>query len=141
MGVAITASPIIVHVTTGGEQGPPGPAGGTITRTTAQILSGHRLVTTDLVGELIYADSDIAAHALRPVWVTTGAWSAGVVATVVAAGVVEESSWAWLPGLPLFVGVNGALTQTAPAATYTRRVGEALTATEISFNVQQPIVT
>ena len=48
-------------------------------------------------------------------------------------------SWTWTQGLPLFIGASGVLTQTAPLAGKTRRVGIALTATLINIDFLPPI--
>lgn len=111
-------------------------------RTTAAALSGHRVVTPLNDGTVNYADATNPAHAARPVWLTTGAWNSGVLATLTAAGVVSEPSWSWTPGQPIYLGTNGALTQTqAPGAAFVLIVAEVIDATTIEFRPQVPIIT
>lgn len=132
--------PKVVVTATPGGQGPPGQPGGGVQRVTAQALSGHRLVAPLNNGTIDYADCTTAAHMNRPVWLTTGAWAAGVTATVVAAGPVTEPTWNWTPGQPIWLGLNGALTQTIPpTALFVRRVAKVIDATTIEFNVSDAI--
>lgn len=79
-------------------------------------LNGHRLVTR-VSGSLVYADNSILAHANAPLWLTLGAAVADAPVEVVSYGVVEESSWNFTVGAPVFLGGNGLLTQTPPDST------------------------
>lgn len=133
--------PEATFITVAGEQGPPGPAGGVVQRIAAQALSGHRAVTPNNDGTVDYADASNAAHLNRPIWLTTGAWSSGALATLVAAGPVTEPTWNWIPGLPIWLGLNGALTQAIPgSAVCARQLARVINPTTIEFTTQQPIV-
>jgi len=108
----------------------------------AVALSGHRVVTSRPDGTLEYASNAIVAHLHAPLWLTQGAVSTGQPATVLAYGTLIESSWAWIPGAPLFLGSNGLLTQTppiAPAALFSAQVGIA-TRTTAAFFDRQPSI-
>jgi hypothetical protein len=141
----ITPSPSIqVTVSRSGAQGPPGPpgvsGGGMVQLVTSTALSGHRLVVPRDDGKAEYADCATAAHISRPVWLTTGAWDSGVTATLVAQGIVTEPTWSWTPGQPIWLGLNGVLTQTIPGgALFIRRVAEVIDATTIEFSVGDSI--
>lgn len=105
-------------------------------------LSGHRIVTTDEDGDLIYADNTDLTHARRVKWLTTGAVDAGLEAALLAFGEIVEPSWSWTPTEPIYLGANGLLTQvapTTPTAAYLVGVGVALTPTSMFFNPQMPI--
>lgn len=131
--------PIVIPVV--GQQGPPGVDSNTITRTTAYALSGHRAVTADDAGLAIYATSDDLDHVSRPVWLTTGAWDAAVLAALTTEGDVTEPSWNWTPGLPIWLGINGVLTQSIPGgAVFVREVAEVVDSQTIQFKPQLPIV-
>jgi len=61
----------------------------------------------------------------------------GQSATVLAYGLLTESSWAWTPNVPLFLGADGLLTQTppvAPGALFLAQVGTATGATAAFFD-------
>lgn len=126
-----------------GEIGPPGPSGATEMQTApaAVDLSGHRVVTPQADGTLIYADNTNTAHRSRPLWVTTGAALTGTTATAVSHGVLVEPSWSWAPGA-VYLGENGLLTQTPPVspAVFLAAVGEAVDPTTL-FVHRLPSIT
>jgi hypothetical protein len=66
-------------------------------------------------GQLNYASNDNVAHLAAPLWITTGAASPGSPVDVLITGLMVEPSWSWTPG-PVYLGANGQLTQTPPAA-------------------------
>jgi len=108
----------------------------------AVALSGHRAVTPRPDGTLEYASNAVAAHLHAPLWITQGAVTAGQSATVLAYGALTESSWAWIPGAPLFLGADGLLTQTppvAPGALCLAQVGTATSPTSAFFDRQPSI--
>lgn len=112
------------------------------TATAAVTLSGHRAVTPQADGSLIYADNATLAHRARPTWVTTAAAGAGSVTTAVSHGTVSEPSWSWAPG-QVYLGANGVLTQTPPtkpAALFLVVVGMAVDPTTL-FVHRQPSIT
>jgi hypothetical protein len=114
-----------------GPPGPPGPAGGYAVGTAAAALSGHRVVTASADGTWRYASNDNLADFAAPLWVTTGAVDAGEQGEAVILGPMTEPSWSWTPG-PVFLGANGVLTQTppaAPAAAFLAQIGYATSAT------------
>lgn len=104
-----------------GDPGPPGPPGAAgsnaifATGNAATVLSGHRVVTPAADGTLGYASNDNLAHLAAPLWVTIGAVASGAPVDALMFGPMTEPSWSWTPG-PVYLGVNGVLTQTAPAA-------------------------
>lgn len=147
--VVVTADPgsaqVVVTEGMPGPPGPPGSGGGgeavAIQRDAATALSGHRAVV-EIDGEWTYMtnDDDAQLH-LRP-GVTSGAANQGEPATAVIVGRLEESTWSWTTGAPIYVGTNGLLTQTppsAPAAEFLLEVGVALAPTVMFVDPQMPI--
>lgn len=130
-----------------GPQGPPGPAGpigptggSTVAKVAAQTLSGHRIVRTVDATQVDYCDADTLAHRDTLLGMTTGAAISGAAVNVQAAGEIDEPSWTWTPGQPVFCGPNGTLTQTYSAAwEFARIVGWAQSATRIWFSLREPI--
>jgi hypothetical protein len=97
----------------------------------AGALSGHRVITELSDGTFDYASNSISAHIRAPLWVTTGAVIAEALVSAVAYGPVVEPTWSWTPG-PLYLGVNGVITQTqptAPGALFLAQIGFAVTPT------------
>lgn len=137
-----------IHVVAVGQQGPPGiqgpagPAGASVTTYVAgEALGGNRAVKADASGQAVYATNTDAAsqHLLG---VTTGAASAAANVGVQRAGVMVEPSWSWTPNQPVFLGVNGVLTQTYPTgALLSIIVGFALTPTSIHLSPREPVIT
>lgn len=130
-----------------GIQGPPGPpgAGGSTeaqTAIAAVTLSGHRVVTPQADGSLIYADNATLSHRDRPLWVTMAAYSPGDTAEAISHGFVTEPTWNWSPG-QVYLGADGALTQTpptSPTAAFLAAVGEATSPTGL-FITRFPSIT
>lgn len=99
----------------------------------AVTLSGHRVVTPQADGQLNYASNDNIAHLTAPLWITTGAVTPGSPVDVLMFGVMIEPSWSWTPG-PVYLGANGVLTQTppaAPGALFLAQVGTATSPTSL----------
>jgi len=99
-----------------GLTGPPGAAGSSAifaTGDAATSLSGHRVVTPNPDGTLRYATNDDIGDLFAPLWITTGAAASGDPADAIVFGPLIEPSWSWTPG-PVYLGVNGTLTQTPP---------------------------
>ncbi|WP_280412517.1 hypothetical protein [Nocardia asiatica] len=146
---AVTITPTdgarVLVVPTPGPPGPPGDAEAIsqviATGTAAAALSGHRAVTRRTDGAFEYASNTDPAHLSAPIWVTTGAASSGAEVTAVAFGPLDEPSWSWTVG-PVFLGVNGALTQTpptAPGAVFLAQIGTATAPTSIFVDRQHSI--
>lgn len=122
-------------------QGPPGPPGSSegvrITRTAGEVLAGHRVVTTDEMGHLVYCSLERAA--VGPLWLTVGAALAGEPVEVVPLGEVTEPSWAWVPETPVYLAEGGVLSSAPSGDTVSVIVGTALTPTTIFFNPSTPV--
>lgn len=136
--------PEIVEVAEQGPPGPPGPPGSggaqTLSFPAAQTLSGHRMAVATPAGA-VYADPATSGHADALLGLTIGAVVQGDTATILAAGEITEPSWAWTPGLPLYVIANGLLSHTPPASGWVQLAAVALTATRILLTPRQTILT
>lgn len=113
-----------------------------ITGTAAQALSGHAAVYRRTDGLIDYASADDPACMREAIWITTGAASMGDDVTAAIFGEISEGSWTWVPNSLIFLGLNGALTQTvpsSPASDFLRVLGYAPVPTKMFVNVQQPI--
>jgi hypothetical protein len=129
-----------IDVVLGSAQGPPGPNTTLVSGIASIALSGHRLVTVNGSGELIYADNTTASHATKVLGLTLGAASIGAATNVKTYGEVTEPSWTWTMDSPIYLGANGVLTQTAPATGFILIVGFPLSATTIFLDTQGPII-
>ena len=102
----------------------------------AENLGGHRIVTVDGY----YASKDTETDKFKVLGMTTGAASITAEATVQISGFIEEPSWNWTVGTPVFLSANGLLTQTVPTSGYRQIVGKPKTATILFIEISEPIV-
>ena len=110
-----------------GEQGPPGTSENA-TYTAAAPVSGHRALMFDGTGNVLHADPS-APYALAGI--SSGAAAAGADVSAVASGAMSEVSWTWTPGLPVFVGAAGVLTQAIPTSGILQQLATAIAPTRI----------
>lgn len=138
--VVVQGTPNQVIVSAGGPQGPPGAAGATNSLfdsfLAAENLSGHRIVIRQADGAVRYASNDLLTDINGPLWMTTEAVLTGTLVNVLFTGVFNEPSWSWTPGQPIYLGVNGVMTQTIPVnpAVFLVQIGYATSATSIYFD-------
>ena len=125
-----------------GEQGPPGrtgPPGGEFVEFIASVaLGGHRAVSGSgaTVG---YATATDPESAERCVGVTLHAAAAGAALQVKRFGLIVEPTWAWQVG-PVFLAINGGLTQAPPDSGTCLQIGVALDATTLDVRIGTPIL-
>lgn len=129
-----------------GPQGPAGPpgTGGTgevtvVAATAGAAVGGHRVVTSLSDGTVVHADVTNPAHVLNVVGMTLGAAASGASVQVAMQGRVEEPSWAWVAGSPIYLTGLGLLTQTVPTSGYALQVAVPLSPTSIVLMVKMPI--
>lgn len=109
--------------------------------TAASALGGHRVVRLNPSGGLDYASSDVAWHAGTVLGVTRGAAASGSLQSVVRDGQIEEPTWNWQVGRPVFLGVDGVLTQDLPpAAVFSLVVGFPIAPTRLLVAIREPLV-
>jgi hypothetical protein len=100
-------------------------------------MSGHRVVTTTDDGLVRYAQPQDGAHG--PLWLTLSAATAGTVVPVATFGLVDEPSWSWTPGQPLYLAADGVLSAAAPTLGILARLAVAVTPTRIFIDPAAPI--
>jgi hypothetical protein len=130
----VRGNALTIELATGfrGAIGPQGPSGTTTTVIAAEALGGHRAVTVQGLHCSPSTADELAG-------VTTGATALGDVATYISAGLMEESSWNWTPGQPVFLGAAGVLTQTPLTSGPVRRIAWAVAPTKINVDFLPPI--
>lgn len=120
--------------------GESGPDSGEYTAGAA--LSGHKVVR--LSGNTaLYASNASLSHLGRAVGITTGAASMGAPVTVQHGGELSEPSWNWDVSLPVYLGANGALTQSVPTlaggAVFIQIIGVPTDATTLFIDLREPV--
>jgi len=127
-----------------GPQGKPGAPGGTTLEYPAGIaIGGHRVVTLNAAGKLVYASAADLSHMGRVVGITLGAVDVDADCRVQNFDQIEEPSWAWDASKPVYLGIDGLLTQQAPAlpeSKFSMVVGFPISSTVLLVNLREPIV-
>lgn len=133
-----------VHSTTVGEQGPagrpgePGPAGGAaVQRLAGETLSALRVVY-ELAGQVFALDYRDAEHINLLLGVTLSAAQVGEPLNIQRLGAIDDDNWSWQPGR-VWLGSDGALTQTPPSDGYDVLIGAAVASGRLLLNLQDPI--
>ena len=100
----------------------------TDTITAQQDLAAFRVIW---LADTAYADKDEITKINNPIGLTVAATLDGAPLRVVLSGLVVNPAWSWVAGLPLYLGDDGLMTQTAPATAW--KIGDAISATKIYF--------
>lgn len=145
--VVTSTTSVLVHgeevkqtVVQGGVQGPPGVPGASNQfeyAVAGQVLGGNRAVTTNSSGQLVYPD--LALESSRVYGITTHSAVQGELVEVQITGTQTEPSWSWNVNLPVFVGLNGTLTQTIPTTGQVLAVGYPQSPVKLFIDRQPPI--
>ena len=132
----------ILSVAEQGPPGPPGPAGPsgatTFVRQSAGALSAMRIVWEDEAGVVFALDSADEDHIDLLCGLTLTATSDAGQVTVQRTGAVDDLAWNWTPGR-VYLGADGALTQSPPSTGFDVLVGVAVSPTRLILNFQDPI--
>jgi hypothetical protein len=122
-----------------GERGPPG--GTKVDAFAGASIGGHRVVILE-GGSASYATNENLQHGMKVLGLTENAAEPGGTLSVVRSGRLSEASWDFDVTKPVFLGVNGLLTQTAPtypSAAFSLIVGFPTSATEIFVSLREPL--
>lgn len=144
VGVAVRSA-ATVSVTSPGPQGPAGvngADGGTYTTKLANAaLGGHRIVRAVSATHVDYASADEITHGDDILGLTLGSASSGATVQIADGQDVTEPSWTWTPQEPLYLGLNGLVTQTPPdtPSVIAVVVGFATSATSARIRIEPPI--
>ena len=139
----IVQPPAIIQSTLQVGQGPAGAPGGTIlTVQSSQALSGHRVVRFNDLGLADYASCAVESNAYRVIGITTSAVAANTDVGIQTFADITEPSWNWIPDQPIYLGVDGVLTQTVPvqpASKFLMVIGFSITPTSMFVSPQPAI--
>ena len=102
-------------------------------------LSALKVITTNVDGKAIYASSSNLDHFNKIVGINERAAVAGGEATVIFAGYMRDDDWTWDLDKPIFLGIDGALTQTPPSSGFRIIVAFPLSETDIIVDIKECI--
>lgn len=106
----------------------------------ARAIGGHRVVIMTDSFTIDYADATSLSHLYRIIGITLGAVVQGDMATIRTSGEIVESSWNWIMEQPIYLGIDGLLTQVIPIVGFSLIVGIPLTSTKMFFQPHNPII-
>lgn len=124
-----------------------GPAGGAppelaegdvITATTGQTISAQQVVAI-VEGLAQIADSSTLSQINEVFGIATGGAVTDTEVTIQTYGPYVYNGWNWTPGLPVFLGLGGALTQTAPSSGFLQIIGSPIDATTLFIDLEPPV--
>ena len=114
--------------------------GNIIRRTAGQNLSGHKVISAASDGKALYADvNTVTTTAI--IGISLNAALHNDTVNVQNSGTLQHSGWSFTPQEPVFVGLNGQLTQTPLNAAYSAEIGVAISPDTILINIQPIIYT
>lgn len=103
----------------------------------------HRVVHAVNSTQAEHADNSVEDHGDSLLGIANSAAAAGAFFNVQTSGPLTDASWAWTPEEPIWVGADGALTQSPPdddpGVAFSARVAFALTSTQIFIGLEEPV--
>lgn len=105
----------------------------------SEAIGGHIVVYQTASGVAIASSSSVA-HASRILGLTNSAVSLGANVPVTLSGELIEPTWTFTEGLPIYLSVNGTLTQTPPSSGFILQMGVAVSPTKVSVSIKLPII-
>lgn len=116
----------------------PPPGSDAVVAQAGTAVSGQRIVRYATATTVAHASSAVPADAEFVFGLSLNAAAPGADVTVLASGIATFGGWAWTPG-PIFLGIDGLMTQTAPSSGFELQVATAITATEILVRIEEPL--
>lgn len=112
---------------------------GIVTFPAGAALGGHRIVILNANSEAIYASNLDPTHLHKVLGLTTGAVSIGSPATIRVSGEITESTWTWTLNQPIFLGIDGLITQTGPTTGFLVIIAFPITPTKVFIRIQEAV--
>ncbi len=106
--------------------------------TAGAALSGHRAIRLATSTSVLYASANEPEDAATVFGISVAAAASGAPIVIRTGGIETFSGWAFTPGDPVFVGVNGLLTQTPPTTGAEIQIGVAIAATTLLVRIGTP---
>jgi hypothetical protein len=103
-------------------------------------IGGQRMVIGNADGTVSYADATNVGHLGKVLGMSDAAYLDGETVRVIREGLVEFVGWSFDVDLPIYLGINGLLTQSASATGFSQIVGFAESPTKLFVNLREPIL-
>ena len=127
-------------------QGPPGAPGlssadAAILRYIADVdMGGQRIVRTAFAGRVRYASSGVVLDASTVIGLSLNAALAGDLVRVATGGEITEPTWNFVEGLPVFLALDGRITQVPPTTGFSLVIGTATSPTSLVVGIKQSVI-
>ena len=106
----------------------------------AENVGGHHIIIEDNLGHVLHAQREFIINGATAIGMTLqAAMATSDVFVAISGDEVTDASWDWDPIAPIYLGVDGAMTQTPELIDFTLIVAVALTATSIRIQIEMPI--
>ena len=134
-----------IQLLTLGQQGPAGPPGPSaqVTQRVAPSPIGGQRILVGIAGSIAYASNANLTHMGKVLGISVNAASTGQLVDIHESGEITDSSWTWAIDQPMYLGINGLMTQVPPAAgsaLFLQVLGFSVSTTKVFFRPFQPIV-
>lgn len=113
--------------------------GGAETKVATETISAIKIVTLDNPTDISLATSDGTCPQATAFGVSRTSGSIGDNVEVITSGVLYDSSLSFPVNAPLFLGLNGTITDTAPTTGYLTQIGTSGGPGLINININPPI--
>jgi hypothetical protein len=130
-----------IYLTTISGIGPPGLSDLLfLTRIADGNIGGQRMVIGNADGTCSYAHTTNVTHIGKVLGMSNAAYLDGENVKIIREGLVEFVGWSFDVDLPIYLGINGLLTQSASATGFSQIVGFAESPTKLFVNLREPIL-
>lgn len=144
--ISVPPAPITVVSASQGLQGPTGISANEFSYTeylSEYAIGGHRVVRVNNSRKLEYASSADMSHIYSVIGITKNAVNSNEQPDVIKYGDIEEASWSWVTGQPVFLATNGLLTQNTPVkptSLFLLQVGFATATNRLFIDIKPPMI-
>lgn len=107
---------------------------------TAAIPISAFMVVAASTGKVSIADCTNLTQLGDVVGIAVGGAVAGSPVNIQYSGTLTHNGWNWTPRLPIFLGTNGALTQTPPVSGFLQGIATPLSATSLLVTLSPPLL-
>jgi hypothetical protein len=108
-----------------------------VTRMAGETVSALKVVY-ELDGQVFPLSADDAAHIDLLAGITTTSATTSEDVVVQRLGTIDDAGWSWTPGR-VWLGLAGVLTQIPPLTGFDVLIGNAVSATRLILNIQDPV--
>ncbi|MBK9497428.1 MAG: hypothetical protein IPO08_23480, partial [Xanthomonadales bacterium] len=115
------------------------PAGG-VSAIAAENISAYMAIAMNSAGKMVRASSANISHENAVFGVATNSTVTGAAVSYQSSGLVTNAAWSFVAGSPVFLGVDGELTQAEPTTGFSKVMGDAVSAKSLLVNMSEAVI-